>query len=622
MSRRGGGAAAVSFVLSFLIATVALCPTAASAAPRDGAQTDILLIFDTSGSMEKALDTAVGKVRRIAGKLRRSVGDVNFGVAEVRDYGIPEFRGVEGDTPFRVRQPMTGKVRKLEAALRSLETRPPGGIAPEAYARALSDAADGDGIGWRRGAKRMVILVADDMPHDDDLNQGIPRKHRLKGYKYRNLPDPGKDERIGTEDDIDWQSTLKRMSNSGLPIMYLLFEGRREYLPYWRNWTRRTGGTAADATEGDLDTKVVRVAKRGAAAKLPDCPEGMSRGADRKCRPTGNGCPAVLVLGVPGRLVGAGTGLSPAVRAFGRKLRRRVAAEGGSFALEPVRGLGETEPLAGDGYRASVDAAAAKLRESIDARVSACAKSSTRIVPAGLGFGADVVGEAVGYREGLSGKASQAVSAAVMFSDPRLNGEDRDAVRGGAGSEDDPMLPARPVFDGEVRVFSLCAAGDGACGGIDDADGITPDERRYARTEAVWAANLVGNQIYGAVDSPDMGLATRRAFAVRDEDGGLIRHVTFRVSLDGPGAVKLRGRPGVNQRRYRSTARFLFFGGPGTKEIDLAFPEEATRAEEARSTLRLPSQGPGLAMALDAIASRPGKQESSEQKIETIRGAE
>lgn len=273
-------------VLSVVLAVTLIASAPPHGARAEGAgRTDILLLLDTSGSMEGALGPAVSDVQEISDRVRDELGDVAFGVAQVRDYPISIFENSgSGDVPYQVIQPITGDRESLASSLGSLFATG-GGDAPEAYGRALRDADNGAGLGWRPGARRLVILVADNVPHDDDLNWGIPEAAQAFSSPFDTLRDPGDDAIVGTGDDIDWQGLLTQLNEHGLPLMFVLFEGDEDLLPYWQTWAGWTGGAAATAETANLASIVVELARRGATGVLPQCPPGQSRDEARRCRP-------------------------------------------------------------------------------------------------------------------------------------------------------------------------------------------------------------------------------------------------------------------------------------------------------------------------------------------------
>jgi len=258
----------------------------AAAAPGTAAaeKTDILLLVDTTGSMETALQPAVEDIQEITDRVRGELGDVNFGVAQVRDYPIAILEGSASDRPYEVVQPVTGDSVAVATALDSLVAFG-GGDGPEAYGRALRDADVGNGLGWRSGARRLVVMVADNVPHDDDLNWGIPSAAQTRSTPFDTIRDPGDDAIVGNGDDIDWQGLMTQLGEHGLPLMFVLFEGEEDLLPYWQTWAGWTGGTAASGDVLNLSNLVVDLARRGATAKLPECPTGQTRDEARRCRP-------------------------------------------------------------------------------------------------------------------------------------------------------------------------------------------------------------------------------------------------------------------------------------------------------------------------------------------------
>jgi hypothetical protein len=55
------------------------------------APTDVMFVFDTSGSMEPVLEEAKLEIQNVIDRLRESLPNPEFGVAEVRDYGGSEY---------------------------------------------------------------------------------------------------------------------------------------------------------------------------------------------------------------------------------------------------------------------------------------------------------------------------------------------------------------------------------------------------------------------------------------------------------------------------------------------------------------------------------------------------
>lgn len=66
-----------------LLLTAGVAPANAAAPP---ARTGVMLLFDTTGSMGTALEASKTQVAEIQARVRESLPDVAFGVAELRDY--------------------------------------------------------------------------------------------------------------------------------------------------------------------------------------------------------------------------------------------------------------------------------------------------------------------------------------------------------------------------------------------------------------------------------------------------------------------------------------------------------------------------------------------------------
>lgn len=262
-----------------------LAMVAAGAAPAGAAsRADVLFLFDTTGSMGGALDRAKAQILTVQERIRADIPDVQFAVAEMKDYpGVEEY-GDPGDYPWKLLQPVTADADRIQAAIDVMYAEG-GNDSPEAYAGALHQADVDPAVGWRSGTRRLVVLIADEMPHDTDLNEGIPEELQIEPSPWDTGVDPGPDGVLDTPDDLDWQPLLRQLADHGIPLMYVLFEGYEPYLPYWKIWAGMTGGTAQLADESNLADTIVELTQLGADGELPPCPEGETRDRDGRCGP-------------------------------------------------------------------------------------------------------------------------------------------------------------------------------------------------------------------------------------------------------------------------------------------------------------------------------------------------
>lgn len=103
------------------------------------AHTDVMFLFDTSGSMSGELEEAEKEMLSVMGNINAKLPDVQYGVAEVRDYSPSpytfEFEEA-GVKPWQLDQPLTSNLGAVQKAIEPLKAFG-GGDGPESYGRAL-----------------------------------------------------------------------------------------------------------------------------------------------------------------------------------------------------------------------------------------------------------------------------------------------------------------------------------------------------------------------------------------------------------------------------------------------------------------------------------------------------
>lgn len=260
------------------------------------AHTDVMFVFDTTGSMGGALTEAQDQIQEAMVQIGASLPDAQFGLAEMRDYSAVNFNGHSeedefeeddlydigsGYQPWTLDVPITSNQVAVSEEIQKLFAAG-GGDGPEAYGRALYETDTNPAVGWRSGARSVIVLVADNVPHDEELNDGVPSPPILSPFNTG--VDPGQDSTVGTGDDLDWQNVvLQRLISDGKPLEYVDYFGAPEFFPYWQNWTAQTGGSALEASGGGLVSQIVELVKAGASAPLPACPTGQVRDSSDHC---------------------------------------------------------------------------------------------------------------------------------------------------------------------------------------------------------------------------------------------------------------------------------------------------------------------------------------------------
>jgi hypothetical protein len=249
------------------IASLAWGTVAAQAATPP--QTDVMLLFDTSGSMTSALEEAKSEIKEVMSNVSASLPNVEFGLAEVRDYGGSSYDPESSDEPWRLDVPLTSNAATVEGAIDGLSAEG-GGDGPEAYGRALWETDTNPSVGWRPEASHVIVLVADNVPHDNNLDEGIPEDEWIEPSPWDTGEElPGTwgipDTTWAPGEDLDFQSVLQQLKRDGKPLEMVDYHDTSEnFLPYWEYWAGLSGGQALEASSGELPTKLTTVVKEGA----------------------------------------------------------------------------------------------------------------------------------------------------------------------------------------------------------------------------------------------------------------------------------------------------------------------------------------------------------------------
>lgn len=106
-------------------------------------QADIVFVLDSTGSMGPLLNALAGSFANLVAQLAPAVPDATYGIADYRDYVSGGFAG-QGDYPFRLRQQLTTDVDRTQAVFDSLDAAG-GGDGPESTFEALYQALTGRG---------------------------------------------------------------------------------------------------------------------------------------------------------------------------------------------------------------------------------------------------------------------------------------------------------------------------------------------------------------------------------------------------------------------------------------------------------------------------------------------
>lgn len=182
-------------------------------APIDKA--DIMFAFDLTGSMGDEIAQAKASAQAMAQAIRAQLPNSWFGVGSFMDYpGTFAYPGysaaygdaASGDVPWRLNLSPTSALPDFIGAVNSL-TLGYGVDDPEDYTRALYELGQLGQIGWRKGAKKIVVLFGDAPTHD--LNFG--------GSNFGG--DPGLDSIAQTPDDLDFETVVQDLAAKQISVL-------------------------------------------------------------------------------------------------------------------------------------------------------------------------------------------------------------------------------------------------------------------------------------------------------------------------------------------------------------------------------------------------------------------
>ncbi len=216
---------------------------------------DVLFLFDLTGSMGGVLGSAKSEAISLMSDISSLVPDSAFGVASFMDAdGSQESCGysgtygdaASGDYQWSLDEDVTPDTSAVSGAINSLSLGF-GADGPEGYAFALQQATTAS---WRPGAKRVVVIFQDNVPHDCTLGS-------FSGCSATTGADAGADGVAGTGDDPTWSGVASLLASEGISVISVdsgSADACRESV--WGFMAEETGGIAASLGDNFTETIV------------------------------------------------------------------------------------------------------------------------------------------------------------------------------------------------------------------------------------------------------------------------------------------------------------------------------------------------------------------------------
>jgi len=249
-----------SEVTAYLIAGESFTEDKTVNVPPRPPKADVVFAFDLTGSMWDIIGTAKTKAGDIMSQLNSISGvEIQFGLMSYMDYpayynscgyGAPYGDGGSwcGDYAYQLDQAITSDTGVVSAGINGL-IMGCGGDGPQDYTRIFYESYADPSVGWRAGAKKILLNFGDNVPHDCNLNEG------LYGGTWSTGCDPGRDEVAGTSDDLDLQTVLAEMDAAGVTL--LESHTTSWNTDYWQYWTGLTGGDVFITSSSTLVDDIV-----------------------------------------------------------------------------------------------------------------------------------------------------------------------------------------------------------------------------------------------------------------------------------------------------------------------------------------------------------------------------
>lgn len=205
------------------------------------APVDILILFDRTGSMQEVISTTASAASGIVHDIQKDAPNTRFAVASVSDYS-PLFTPSEDKRTWLLHSDFTLDAATVAQASADI-TLSNGGDIPEAYSRGLYEAA---ALAWRPEAKKIIIFFGDSTDHPVD---------------------PGRDETLGTADDLTMSGVLTQLKAQAISVIAIHTRNDAEVVQQFNAISQATQGTTVPLNNAEASSQVIKASIKGALSK-------------------------------------------------------------------------------------------------------------------------------------------------------------------------------------------------------------------------------------------------------------------------------------------------------------------------------------------------------------------
>lgn len=203
-------------------------------APKNVGKLDMVIAFDTTGSMAQYIGAVRKEVSELIPQLFKDNDDLRLGVVAFGDYCDMKNARNFGDA-YQSIQPTSNENELIKFVLNSKDTS--GGDGPEFYELVLRKIVDE--TQWRENSTRSILLIADAVPHE-------------LGYTYRDFV-------IGNQ--IDWRAEARKAADMKIKIDTVTITGEQ----WFKELSAMTNGVSVPFHTGYKTAELLRasVSARG-----------------------------------------------------------------------------------------------------------------------------------------------------------------------------------------------------------------------------------------------------------------------------------------------------------------------------------------------------------------------